>query len=265
MNGIYRNAYGACEDFSGGRPQYCQHSLGLLGFHANGNFAEYVIVDSRMSVKLPDEITFEQAAPLACAGITIWRVIQQTHLEAGEWLALVGGGGGLGHIGIQFARYLGLNVISIDTRDEGLSLSREFGANVVLDAHYGSDQVVQAVRAAMGGGKGADATINLSDADGAAAMACSVTKMHGVMLQMALPTGVKIFFAELIFRDIRVQSSLISSPLEASEMLDVVAKNNIRVKVNTFGGLDAVHDMVDYIHSGKMQGKAILVIDRGQT
>ena len=263
MNGIYRNACGTCEDCVGNGPQYCQHSLGLLGFHAHGNFAEYVIADSRMSVRLPDEVTFEQAAPLACAGITIWRAVQQAELQAGDWIALVGGGGGLGHIGIQFAHLCGLKVISIDARDEGLSLSREVGADIVLDARHGIDHVAAEVRAVTKDGKGVDATVNLSDAEGAAAMACAITKMHGLLVQMALPTEVKIPFAELIFRNLRIKSSLISSPSEASKMLDVVAKNNVRVKVNVFKGLEEVQKMIDYIESGKMQGKAVVAIDQG--
>jgi propanol-preferring alcohol dehydrogenase len=55
-------------------------------------------------------------------------------LKAGEAIALVGGRGGLGHLGVQFAKALGLHVIAIDARDEGLSLAKECGADTVVDA-----------------------------------------------------------------------------------------------------------------------------------
>jgi D-arabinose 1-dehydrogenase-like Zn-dependent alcohol dehydrogenase len=114
--------------------------------HRNGFFAEYALVDSRSSTPIPDEVTLESAAPLACAGRTIWRGILEANLKAGEWLALVGSGGGLGHLGIQFAKALGLNVVGIDARDEGLAMSKENGADVVVDARNGKDSVVAEVQ-----------------------------------------------------------------------------------------------------------------------
>ena len=263
MNGIYRNACGACFDCQEENPQYCQNSLGMCGFAVDGNFQEYVIVDSRMSVKIPEEITFEQAAPLACAGITIWRSILQAKLKAGSWLALLGSGGGLGHIGIQFAKYFGLKVIGIDARDEGIALSQEFGADLVVDARQSNDLVVKAVHEATDG-RGADVTINISYAESAAATACAVTKMHGTMIQLATTPEVIVPFAELVFRDLRIESSLISSPKQAREMLDVVAKSGIQVKVNSFKGIEKIQELADYANSGKMQGKAIMVIDEEQ-
>ncbi len=186
MCGLYRNQCGVCSDCQGPENyrQYCQHSGGIIGITIDGAFADYVLVDSRTACKIPDEVTFETAAPLACAGCTIWRGILQSELKAGEWLALVGSGGGLGHLGIQMAKALGLEVIAIDARDEGLELSRMMGAHVVIDARKGDKHVVEEVHKVTNGA-GADATLNVSDAKSAAATACAVTKMHGTMIQIA--------------------------------------------------------------------------------
>jgi propanol-preferring alcohol dehydrogenase len=164
--------------------QYCKNIEGHIGVTLDGAFAEYVLVDSRSSAKLPDSVSFETAAPLACAGCTVWRGVLQTELKSGEWIAFVGSGGGLGHLGIQFAKALGLNVIGIDARDEGLELSREAGAHVVIDARKGDKFVVEEV-GKVTNEMGADATVNVSDAKVAAATACAVTKMHGLMIQIA--------------------------------------------------------------------------------
>jgi alcohol dehydrogenase, propanol-preferring len=96
----------------------------------------------------------------------------------------VGSGGGLGHVGIQFAKAVGLKVIGIDARDEGLELSKEVGADVVIDARKGKDKVVEEVKK-LTGGEGVDATVNVSDAKSAAALACAITKMHAKMIQVA--------------------------------------------------------------------------------
>lgn len=203
------------------------------------------------------------AAPLACAGRTVWRSIVRAELKAGEWIAFVGSGGGLGHLGVQFAKALGLRVIGVDARDEGLELSKEYGADVVLDAREGKDEVVEAVRGVTGG-QGADATVCLSDHETAAGLACAVTKMHGRMVQIAQPDNVSIPFVEIIFRDIRIVGSLICSQEESKDMLNAIAKHGVTVKTNPFHGLDKIGELVEMVHGGNIQGKAIIVVDNDQ-
>jgi propanol-preferring alcohol dehydrogenase len=64
-------------------------------------------------------------------------------LRARESIAIVGGGGGLRHLGVQFAKALGLHVIAIDARDEGLALAKECGADTVIDVRKGKKKVVE--------------------------------------------------------------------------------------------------------------------------
>ena len=265
MCGLPLHPCGHCLDCLGpeGQTQYCTNIAGHVGVTEQGCFAEYVKVDSRSSTPLPNEVSFLSAAPLACAGRTVWRAVLQAELKAGEWLAIVGSGGGLGHLGCQFAKALGLNVIGIDARDEGLSLTKQNGADVVVDARKGKDAAVKEVQA-ITNGAGADATINLSDADSAAAIACAVTKMHGLMVQIAQPDNVVIPFPELIFRDIRVRGSLICSAEESKSMLKCIAQHGVTVKTNPFQGLDKIGDLVEMVHGGKIQGKAVIVVDPEQ-
>jgi len=179
---------------------------------------------------LPDNVGFQTAAPLACAGITVWGGLVRAGLKAGESVAIFGGGGGLGHLGVQFAKALGLHVIAIDTRDEALSLAKECGADTLVDARLGKQKVVEEVKKVTGG-QGADATLNVSDHESAAATGAAVTKMHGrlflhsglcvidimliyyttgVLVQIAQPPNVSVPFQELVFRDIRIHGILTS-------------------------------------------------------
>ncbi len=98
-------------------------------------------------------------------------------LTSGETIALVGGGGGLGHLGLQFAKALGLQVVAIHARDEGLSVEKECGADIVIDARKEKEKAVKAVKKVTAG-QGADATLNFSDHDAAATLGAAVTKMH---------------------------------------------------------------------------------------
>lgn len=203
---------GICTDCQGPEPfqQYCAHAAGSLGVGNDGSFAEYQVVDSLESNLLPFNISFATAAPLACAGLTIWTGLARANLARGDSLAIVGGGGGLGHIGVQFAKALGLKVIVIDVRDEALQLAKECGADTLVDARQAKDRVVFEVQEATGG-TGAHATLNVSDHHSAAATAAAVTRMHGIMVQMAPPENVSMSFAELVFRDIRVHGSLLGT------------------------------------------------------
>ncbi|KAJ9664798.1 hypothetical protein H2201_005019 [Coniosporium apollinis] len=265
MAGLLRNACGKCGDCLGPENyrQYCRNSDGYIGVTTQGTFAEYVLVDARWAAKLPERVSFGTAAPLACAGCTVFRGVILPELKAGEWIALVGSGGGLGHLGIQFAKALGLMVVGVDARDEGLALSKEAGADVVVDARKGKDEVVKEVHKVTNG-EGVHAAVNLSEAKDAAATACAITKMHGTMVQIAQPTEVCIPFAEYIFRDIRVRGSLICSREEAKRMLDIVAEHRISVKTNPFNGLKEITKLTDLVHGGKMAGKGIIIVDPEQ-
>jgi alcohol dehydrogenase, propanol-preferring len=116
--------------------QYCQHTA-ALGVTMDGSFAEYEIVDGRECSLLPDNVSFQSAAPLACAGIAVWGGLVRADLKAGESVAIVSDGGGLRHLRVQFAKALDLHVIAIDARDEGLALAKECGADTVIDVRKG--------------------------------------------------------------------------------------------------------------------------------
>jgi propanol-preferring alcohol dehydrogenase len=164
--------------------QYCQKTEGALGIRRDGSFAEYEIIDSREACILPPNLSFVSAAPLACAGSTVWTGIQRANLSPGQWIAIVGSGGGLGHLAIQFAKALGLKTIGIDARDEALELSRQVGCDITIDARQETAKFIENVITATEGVR-ADATLNLSSADSAAGLSCAVTKNHGLMIQIA--------------------------------------------------------------------------------
>ena len=167
------------------------------------------------------------------------------------------------HLGIQFAKALGLKVIAVDARDEGLELSKQYGADVIADARKGKEAVVKEVHKVTNNA-GADSSICLSDHKDAAGIACACTKMHGTMVQIAQPDEICIPFMEVIFRDIRIKGSLVCNPDDSKDMLDCIAKNGITVTTNPFYGLEKIEDLQEMVHSGKIKGKAVIVVDEEQ-
>ncbi|RFU27775.1 hypothetical protein B7463_g8554, partial [Scytalidium lignicola] len=263
LAGIPRNRCGTCADCTSPQEQYCENRTGGIGMQVDGAFAEYLVADSRNGCQLPDNLDFVNAAPLACAGITAWRGLLEAELSKGQVLGIVGSGGGLGHLLIEFAKAQGLIVVGVDVRDEGLQLSQEAGASLVLDAREGTEAVTRKIMEFTGGVRAA-ATINLSEAKTAAGLACSITAKHGRMIQIAQPNEICIPYREIIFRDIHVSGSLTSSRKQMQDMVEFVAKHRILVKTNVYHGLNNIPMLVADFHGGKMKGKGVVVVDATQ-
>ena len=188
---------GDCEICNGPEDyrHYCPKREPMMSVDGrNGAFQEYLVIDGREATKIPDKMSFATAAPLACAGMTSWRAVKQAGLEKGEWLGIIGSGGGLGHLSIQFAqKAFGLKVVAVDARDEGLALSREMGADVVVDARKGKEAMVEEVMRATG--KGVKAVIELSGHPTAAATGGAITRNHGRFVQVAIVSTISTHYS----------------------------------------------------------------------
>lgn len=157
-----------------------------------------------------------------------------------------------------------MKVVGIDARDDGLAITEAMGADLVVDARKGKEEVVKEVQAATPERGGVDATVTLADAPSAAALGCAVTKMHGTMVQVAQPKDVSIPFQEFVFRDVRVKGSVVASPGESEAMVRFIADSGVRVRTNVYEGLDKIEELLEVIHGGKIQGKAVIVVDQAQ-
>lgn len=82
------------------------------------------------------------AAPILCAGVTVWRALKDSGTKVGDWVAVPGAGGGLGSLAVQYAKYLGLHVIAIDSGEAKRKLAKDIGADAFVD--YKDGDVVAA-------------------------------------------------------------------------------------------------------------------------
>ncbi|KIW11020.1 hypothetical protein PV08_10319 [Exophiala spinifera] len=265
MTGIKLHACGRCINCTAPADrhwsQYCFDSDGATGIKSDGAFAEYHVADSRESCVIPDAVSFATAAPLACAGLTVYRAVVASGVAAGGWLAIVGAGGGLGHFGVQFAKAKGINVVAVDARDDGLEIARRAGADHVLDARGGKAQLADKVRS-LTGGLGVEATINVSDHPSTAALSVAITRMHGTVVQAAQPEEIAVPFQDVVLRDVTIKGTMYGDRDTAQEMLAVVARHDIKAETQAFDGLAEVPTMVDLLERGAVNGKAICVVDR---
>jgi D-arabinose 1-dehydrogenase-like Zn-dependent alcohol dehydrogenase len=105
----------------------------MQGFGRDGYFQEYVVVDARNTMKIPSGLDVAAAAPLFCAGVTSFHAVEDCGLKPGQWIGIIGCGG-LGHLGVGYAKAMGLRVIGIDIIDAQLEEAKKQGADHVFNS-----------------------------------------------------------------------------------------------------------------------------------
>jgi D-arabinose 1-dehydrogenase-like Zn-dependent alcohol dehydrogenase len=108
----------------------------ITGLHFDGGYSEYVIVPAEAVALMPADLPADEAAPLLCAGITVYNALRNTGAHAGDLVAIQGIGG-LGHLGIQFARQMGFRTVAIGRGSDKQPLAKKLGAHEYIDTDAG--------------------------------------------------------------------------------------------------------------------------------
>lgn len=258
------NACGQCPDCLNNKPLYCEE-FNATGITIDGAFAEYQKADSRWLVPLPDEISFEQGAPLMCAGATVFNAVEKCGLKENEILAIVGLGA-LGHLAVQFAKCMGIKVIAIDNRKEPLELVKnlKYPPDLLINSSQTNSEnaikQIDPLKPTFGANyPGADATLVLTDPIPAYKYALAITKKHGTMVVVGQPREpIPIEFRDLIFRGITVKGSLLSDVETARRMVKFVAQHEIKTEIQTYSLEEVPTKLMEDFHSPNMKGKLVV-------
>lgn len=106
----------------------------ITAIHFDGGYAEYMIANAEAVASMPDDLPADEAAPLLCAGITVYNALRNSGARSGDLVA-VQGIGGLGHLGIQYARQMGFHTVAIGRGGDKQALARKLGAHAYLDTN----------------------------------------------------------------------------------------------------------------------------------
>lgn len=259
-----------CQNPSGPVPDepgfsvYCPWTHGGLGVHGPGGFREYAIVDSKQVSLIPDQMTAVEVAPLMCAGLTIYAALRKCNLQPGQRVGFIGCGGGLGHLGLQFATKMGLKVLGVDIAPAALQFSWELGTGAdIVDALKTKAEDVRQQLGQMDGAAhisemGLDAVLILTDSQQSFNYGVDLVRNGGLVVVVSFPPqGFQVSAADLVFRRIRLEGTLIGSNKAMKEMLDFCVKHDVKARVKTYPFL-RLNDLVEAYHSGT-PGK--LVVD----
>ncbi|HEV7704714.1 MAG TPA: alcohol dehydrogenase [Gemmatimonadaceae bacterium] len=147
--GWFGGSCGHCDSCRRGDFLTCSINPQVTGISWDGGYAEYIVVPREALALIPDELSFVDAGPLMCAGVTTFNSLRNSGARAGDLVA-VQGIGGLGHLGVQFAARMGFHTVAIARGAEKEALAKKLGAHTYIDSTAGDPG---AALAKLGGAK----------------------------------------------------------------------------------------------------------------
>src|SRR6202161_2141312 len=242
--GLIAGEDGVCEPCRRGDIVNCQNPV-TSGVTLDGGYAEVMIAEARAIASIPDELSSADAAPLLCAGITTYNALRNAGLRGGDLVA-VQGIGGLGHLGVQFARHLGFHTVAIGRGGDKEKLAKDLGAHVYIDTVI-EDAV--AVLQRMGGARAVLATAPSGDSMGSLVSGLAV---RGKLIVVGVPQDqIHVNAFPLVFGGRSVCGSLTGTAIDQEDTLAFSVLEDIRPMIETVPLEQAAE-----AYARMMQGKA---------
>lgn len=199
----------ACDFCQQSDEPLCSKAL-LSGYTVDGTFQQYCIAKAAHVARIPKECALDAIAPVLCAGITVYKGLKESGVKPGQWVAIVGAGGGLGSLACQYAKAMGCRVIGIDTGDEKKKMVTELGAEIFVDFAT-SKNLVADVQKATPDGLGPHAVILVAVNEKPFQQAAEYVRARGTVICIGLPAGayLKAPVFESVIKMIRIQGKSI--------------------------------------------------------
>ncbi|MBX8801084.1 zinc-dependent alcohol dehydrogenase [Ochrobactrum sp. MR28] len=243
---------------------YCRHCLGgwetlcesqeNTGYSVNGGFADYVVADPNFVGHLPKNIEFNEIAPVLCAGVTVYKGLKVTDTKPGDWM-VISGIGGLGHMAVQYAKAMGLNVVAVDIDDAKLDLARRLGAVATVNAKTSNDPAAEVKKLTDGGAQGALVT---AVSPKAFQQALGMMSRGGTIAFNGLPAGefpVSIF--NMVLNGVTLRGSIVGTRLDLQESIDFAADGKVKATIST-DRLENINAIFDKMRKGEIEGRIVM-------
>ena len=241
---------GQCEFCREGNENLCARQQ-ITGVTVDGGFAEFVKAPASHSIRIPEALSPVEAAPLFCAGVTVYRALRRAQIAPGERLGIFGIGG-LGHVAVQIAQHLGAEITAVDICEDKLELARSLGAASALNA--ASPTVVKEIRSKGG----VHVALVTSAAKAAYDMAFSCLRPTGTLLVVGLPSQDLCFPAILMAgAEVRIQATAVGTRKDLREVLALAGDGKIRCHVNTYP-LEDSNEALEQLRHARVSGRIVL-------
>jgi len=245
-------ACGYCDYCLEGKETLCPDCL-YTGYHMDGGYADYCRADARYVVKIPDELSFIDAAPLFCAGLTSYKALKVSNTKPGDWVSVVGVGG-LGHLAVQYAVAMGLNVIAVDTGEDKRNLSLKLGAQHFID--FKVDTPEAQINSLLDTGVHASICTAVSKAGFESAYA-SVRRGGTLVLVGLPPEDMPLPIFDTVINGISLVGSIVGTRRDLVECLDFAAQGKIKTEIEV-RKLEEINQIFDELEKGDVTGRVVM-------
>jgi alcohol dehydrogenase, propanol-preferring len=228
----------------------------VTGVSCDGGYQELMLAPAAFATPLPDGLSFREAAPLLCAGLTVWGGIVHGGFKADDRVAVIGLGG-LGELAVRYVAAMGGRVAVISRSAAKADEARALGAELYVDA--GAGDPADALR--RWGGGGADLVLATAPSAELAQAAFPGLAPNGTLVMLGLDAvPIAVTARDLIPARRRLMGSTTGTRRELRDCLAFAAAHDVRPQVTTFGLGDA-NDVWDRLRDGRLRGRAVLEPD----
>ncbi|MGA8233782.1 MAG: alcohol dehydrogenase AdhP [Candidatus Acidiferrales bacterium] len=245
------SACGHCDYCLSGWETLCPQQQNS-GYSVNGSFAQYTLGQADYLGRIPKNLSFANAAPILCAGVTTYKGLKMTEARPGEWV-VISGVGGLGHVAIQYAKAMGLHVAAVDLGPEKMALARKLGAEFTIDAK--TQDPAKEIQKQIGGAHGVLVT---AVSPIAFKQAMGMLRRGGTCVLNGLPPGefpVSIF--DVVLNGYTIRGSIVGTRLDLEQALAFAAEGKVKATIEILP-LESINDVFSRLKKGQVNGRVVL-------
>jgi propanol-preferring alcohol dehydrogenase len=251
--GFLGGSCGHCIFCRGGDLINCKNQE-FTGIQRDGGYAEVMIAKASGLIAIPNDLSSVNAAPLLCAGLTTFSALRDAPAKAGDLVAVLGIGG-LGHLGLQYARQMGFEVVAIGRGSNKAELVKQLGAHHYIDS--ATTDVAQALQA-LGG-----ASLVLATASGGKATADTMKGLRprGRLIVLGVtPDPIALSSSELIFGTRSVEGELTGNPATGDATLKFSSLTGVAAMIETMP-FEQAPEAYAHMMSGKARFRVVLTMN----
>jgi len=247
----------ACEFCRKADEPLCAEAL-LSGYTVDGTFQQYCIAKAAHVSIIPKHVKLDAVAPILCAGVTVYKGLKESGARAGETVAIVGAGGGLGSLAQQYAKAMGFRVLAIDAGDEKRAMCEKLGAEAFVDFAKSKD-VVADVKKASPGGLGPHAVLLVAVSEKPFQQAAEYVRSRGTIVAIGLPGNayLKAPVFSTVVRMITIKGSYVGNRQDGDEAIDFFARGLIKAPYKVVP-LEELPHVFELMEKGQIAGRYVL-------
>ncbi|GKZ19139.1 hypothetical protein AbraIFM66951_004499 [Aspergillus brasiliensis] len=229
------------------------------GLKVPGTYQQYIVSPARYTARIPDGVDDFAAGPIMCSGSTMFRALRESNLHAGQWVVIIGAGGGVGHMGVQIAKAMGLRVIGVDTGEDKEQLCLQLGCEGFVDHRKSNDLAAEVVRQAEG--QGAHGVLVTASSAAAYRVAPRMLRVGGVVVCVGIPASGTAVAGDdpmyIILKNLKIVGSLTGSRQDTLGALSLAARGLLKPVYELFS-IDQLPDAVDRLRQGHVKGRCVV-------